>query len=180
MATTFASTPQGVTKAPRNLFSHSLISRMFTQLNVALAAYIEFERDLEHADCFDPAFLSFTTDAEGARAEVLSLSARIASLPLERREDLPLKRSAMLTRALIESDSEATFTSLHRLLGTHAELFACFEHNVGAARVRQMLETCHGQIAALSDLGEFSDPAVAWDDDAPHRESDTVTLAPAL
>ena len=180
MATTFASTPQGVTKAPRNLFSHSLISRMFTQLNVALAAYIEFERDLEHADCFDPAFLSFTTDAEGARAEVLSLSARIASLPLERREDLPLKRSAMLTRALIESDSEATFTSLHRLLGTHAEFFACLEHGVVAARVRQMLKTCHRQIAALSDLGEFTDPAAAWDDDAPERAPETVTLAPVL
>lgn len=179
MATTLPITPSGVTE-PFTHFWHTPISSGFSRLIPALAGYIECERDLEHADCFDPAFMSWTIAAEGARAEVLDLAGRIASSPVARREDLPLKRSAMLTHALIESASESVFTSLHRLLGTHAEFFACLEHGVVAARVRQMLKTCHRQIAALSDLGEFTDPAAAWDDDAPERAPETVTLAPVL
>ncbi|ETX10242.1 hypothetical protein OCH239_22340, partial [Roseivivax halodurans JCM 10272] len=146
----------------------------------ALSGYIEYERDLEHADCFDPAFADWTKDAERARATVLDLAGGMTSAPVVRREDLPLKRSAMLVHALIESASEASFTSLHRLLGSHAELFGCFEAGVIAARVRQMLETCHGQIAALADLGEFNDPVAAWDEAAPDREPIELTAVPAL
>ena len=178
MATTLPITPSGVTE-PFTHFWHTPISSGFSRLIPALAGYIECERDLEHADCFDPAFVGWTRDAERARAEVLGLAGRIAASPVVRREDLPLKRSGMLTHALIESDSDAAFTSLHALLGTHVELFACVETGVVAARVRQMLQTFHEQIAALADLGEFDDPA-AWDDDAPHREPSALTLAPAL
>ncbi|WP_417480575.1 hypothetical protein [Maricaulis maris] len=180
MATIIASTPFGVTEASRDVFRHSNISRKFTQLNIALAAYIEFERDLEHADCFDPAFLSWTTDAESARAEVLSLSGSIASLAVERCEDLPLKRSAMLTRAMIESASEAAFTSLHRLLGSHAELFACLDAGVVAARARQMLEICHDQIDAIAELGEFNDPVAAWAEPSFDAEQSVLIAACAI
>ncbi|OLS47700.1 hypothetical protein BV379_04945 [Rhodovulum sulfidophilum] len=59
----------------------------------------------------------------------------------------------MLMRALVECTSDKAFASLHRLLMTCAHLFACHDS------VRQMLETCHGQITALAELGEFSDIA---------------------
>ncbi|GAA4226369.1 hypothetical protein [Sagittula marina] len=180
MANTIAITRPSVTEASRDVFSHSIISRKFTQLNIALAAYIEFERDLEHADCFDPAFLSWTTDAEGARAEVLSLSGRIAALPVQRREDLPLKRSAMLTRALVESATEVAFTDLHRLLGTHAELFACLDAGVTATRTRQMLRICHEQIDAIAELGEFNDPVVAWAEPSSDAEPSALIATCAI
>lgn len=178
MATLSPITPSCVTE-PFAHFSHTPISSGFSRLIPALAGYIECERDLEHADCFDPAFVSWTRAAERARTEVLGLAGRIAASPVARREDLPLKRSGMLVHALIESPSEDAFTSLHALLGTHAELFACIKTGVVADRVRQMLETCHEQIAALAELGEFDDPA-AWNDDDPQREPDELTLAPAL
>ncbi|WP_116086414.1 hypothetical protein [Tropicimonas sp. IMCC34011] len=179
MATFPRITPPSVTE-PFAHFWHTPISSGFSRLIPVLAGYIECERDLEHADCFDPAFVDWTREAERARAKALDLAGRIGSAPIARREDLPLKRSGMLVHALIESPSEDAFTSLHALLGTHAELFACVETGVVADRVRQMLETCHAQIAALAELGEFDDPASAWDDDATHREPATMTLAPAL
>ncbi|MDT0684514.1 hypothetical protein RM543_17680 [Roseicyclus sp. F158] len=161
MATFPRITPPSVTE-PFAHFSHTPISSGFSRLIPALTRYIECERDLEHADCFDPAFVSWTRAAERARAEVLGLAGHIAASPVARHEDLPLKRSGMLTHALIESDSDAAFTALHALLGTHAELFACLEHGVVAARTRQMLKICHEQIDAIAELGEFNDPVAAW------------------
>ena len=51
MATPLNITPLRAAKA-RDLFVHSAISRSFTQLNTALAHYVECERDIEHADSF--------------------------------------------------------------------------------------------------------------------------------
>ena len=161
MATISTSTLMRAAEA-RDRFSHSNISRAFTRLNAAIAHYIECERDLENADCFDPAFQSWTSDAERARAQVLDLAGVITTAPVTRREDQPLKRSAMLTRALVECASGAAFTSLHRLLDNYAHLFACLGGGAVAARVQQMLETCHGHMEALADLGEFNDPATSW------------------
>ncbi|WP_150297808.1 hypothetical protein [Salipiger aestuarii] len=161
MATLIATTLPNVTEASRDLFSHSTISRRFTQLNIALSKYIEFERDLEAADCFDLAFQAWTTDAEAARKDVLHATDAITASPLERLEDRPLKRSAQLTRALIVSDNDAEFTALHRLLDSYAPLFACCASGAVGARVQQMLETCHSHLDAIADLGEFNDPVAA-------------------
>lgn len=180
MATTFASTPLGVTEASRDLFSHSLISRKFTQLNIALSQYIEFERDLECADSFDLAFQAWTTDAERARADVLTLTEAITTAPIERLEDRPLKRSAMLTRAMVECSSDAAFTTLHRLLYSYAHLFACCSRGAVGARVRQMLETCHFHLEAMAELGEFNDPAAAWAEPSSDAEPDALIATCAI
>lgn len=161
MATTPHITPLRITEPPVH-FSHSIISRAFTRLNASIALYIECERDLEHANCFDPAFHHWTADAERARARVLNLAEVITTASVARREDLPLKRSAMLTRALVECSNETTFTSLHRLLGSHAHLFACCQPGAIALRAQQMLETHQAHIDALAELGEFNDLAEGW------------------
>ncbi|RWR45749.1 hypothetical protein EOW65_16060 [Sinirhodobacter ferrireducens] len=179
MATFLANTPSPATEAC-DRFSHSLISLAFTQLNAAVALYIECERDLEHADCFDPAFLSWSADAEEARARVLGLAATITAQPMMRASDKPLKRSAMLTRLLIESDSAATFTSLLRLPGSHAELFACCDAGAVGARVRQMLETHQVQLEALADLDEFDDVGTHWPDAPAAEMPEPLTVACAL
>ncbi|MCD1620945.1 hypothetical protein K7H20_23100 [Salipiger manganoxidans] len=174
MATIIATTPFGVTEASRDLFSHSTISRRFTQLNIALSKYIEFERDLEAADCFDLAFQAWIADAEAARKDVLRVTDAITASPLERLEDRPLKRSALLTRALIVSDNEVEFTALHRLLDSFAPLFACCASGAVGARVRQMLETCHSHLDAIAELGEFDDSIAAWTEPSSDAEPDTL------
>ncbi|MCA0851169.1 hypothetical protein [Salipiger thiooxidans] len=180
MATIIATTPFGVTEASRDLFSHSTISRKFTQLNIALSKYIEFERDLEAADCFDLAFQAWTTDAEAARKDVLHATDTITALPLERLEDRPLKRSAVLTRALIASDNEVEFTALHRLLDSFAPLFACCASSAVGTRVQQMLETCHSHLAAIAELGEFNDPLAAWAEPSSDAEPNTLIATSAI
>lgn len=174
MATIIATTPFGVTEASRDLFSHSTISRKFTQLNIALSKYIEFERDLEAADCFDLAFQAWTTDAEAARKDVLHATDAITASPLERLEDRPLKRSALLVRALIVSDNEVEFTALHRLLDNFAPLFACCAAGAVGARVQQMLETCHSHLDAIAELGEFNDPVASGAEPTSDAEPDTL------
>ncbi|MBG21818.1 MAG: hypothetical protein CML31_18075 [Rhizobiales bacterium] len=176
MATPLNITPLRAAKA-RDLFVHSAISRSFTQLNTALAHYVECERDIEHADSFDPAFLSWTVDAEHARTQVLWLVDRITGAGIERPEDLPLRRSARLLGALVESGSESAFTALHRLLGSHAHLFACLQHGAVATRTRQMLETCHGLLDALADLEEFNDAAAGPAGDPVMRAQLPLTAA---
>lgn len=180
MATIIATTPFGVTEAPRDLFSHTPISRKFTHLNIALSKYIEFERDLESADCFDLAFQAWTSDAEAARADVLSLTQAITTVPLGRLEDRPLKRSAMLVRAMIESSNDAAFTTLHGLLDSHAPLFACCAPGAVGARVQQMLETCHSHLDAIADLGEFNDPLAMWAEPSSGAEPDTLIATCAI
>lgn len=180
MATFFASTPFGVTEASRDAFSHTPISRRFTHLNIALSKYIEFERDLETADCFDLAFQAWTADAEMAREDVLRVTDAITASPLERLEDRPLKRSALLTRSLIVSDNEAEFTALHRLLDSFAPLFACCAPGAVAARVQQMLETCHSHLDAIADLGEFNDPLATWAEPSSDTEPDALIVTCAI
>ncbi|MBL3587528.1 hypothetical protein JMM61_19530 [Rhodovulum sulfidophilum] len=176
MATCAFTTPLRVTEPPAH-FMHSIISQNFTRLNASLALYIECERDLEQADCFDLAFTSWAADAERARAEVLERVAQITIAPVERPSDLPLKRAALLTRALIESESAEAFTSLYRLLDSYAHLFACRQHGAVGARVRQMLQTCHCHLEALAELGEFTDPGEGWDEAAPEASSLPKPLA---
>ena len=180
MATIIATTPFGVTEASRDLFSHTPISRRFTQLNIALSKYIEFERDLEAADCFDLAFQAWAADAEMARKDVLHATDAITASPLERLEDRPLKRSALLVRALIVSDNEVEFTALLRLLDRYAPLFACCAVGAVGARVQQMLETCHSHLDAIAKLGEFNDPVAVGAEPRSVAEPDMLIATCAI
>ncbi|MCE8468927.1 hypothetical protein LZ189_07685 [Rhodovulum sulfidophilum] len=170
MANWVFTTPLRVTEPPAH-FMHSIISQNFTRLNASLALYIECERDLEQADCFDLAFTSWAADAERARAEVLERVAQITIAPVARPSDLPLKRAAMLTRALIESESAEAFTGLYGLPGSHAHLFACTEGGVIGARARRALAAHQAHLDAMAELGEFTDPGEGWDEVAPEASS---------
>ncbi|MDO6588573.1 hypothetical protein Q4543_24325 [Salipiger sp. 1_MG-2023] len=123
MATFALITPSGGAE-PCAHFAPSLVSRGFTRLNSALARYIDCERDLDGVHCFDPAFLDGMVDAEAARSTVLDCITMITDAPIARESDKPLQRSAVLTRALIDSDKGAEFTGLYQLLGSHPSFFA--------------------------------------------------------
>ncbi|TDX19381.1 hypothetical protein, partial [Rhodovulum visakhapatnamense] len=125
--------------------------------------YIECERDLEHVDCFDPAFMNWARDAEAARRKTLLLCGDIIRAAICRPEDRPLQRLALLTRALIESETSERFTTLHRALDLHADLFSCPGTTPTLARARHMLNRCHELLDAMAELGEFRDPAeISW------------------
>lgn len=156
MATFLTNTPSRVTE-PRTHFAHTPISHTFSELNGALAQYIECERDIECVDSFDPAFANWLTDAEAARHNVLDRIASITTAPISRNADKPLQRISLLTRALITCETGADFTALYALLDCHGHLFACFENDPIGHRVQQMLEVHQDHLHAMADLGEFAE-----------------------
>ncbi len=161
MANHAYTTPLRVTE-PRAHFSHTLISRTFTMLNSGMTRYVECERDLECANCFDPAFMDWVVDAEAARQDVLDNIATVTAATISRAADKPLQRIALLTRSLITCDTGAEFTSVYGLLGSHASLFACLDDDTVGHRVQQMLEIHQDRLRELADLSEFAeDPHVS-------------------
>ena len=162
MANRLATTPQRVTE-PRTHFAHSPISRSFSELNGALAQYIEYERDIECANCFDPSLLHWVSDAEAARQKVLDRILLITTAPISRDADKPLQRICLLTRALITCETGADFTALYALIGSHDHLFACFENDPVGHRVQQMLEVHQDHLHAMADLGEFAEDPLLVD-----------------
>ena len=178
MANSLATTPERVTE-PRTHFTPTPISRTFSELNGALAQYIECERDIECVDSFDPAFANWLTDAEAARHNVLDRIASITTAPISRGADKPLQRISLLTRALITCEIGADFTALYALLGSHGHLFACFENDPVGHRVQQMLEVHQDHLHAMADLGEFAEDPLFVDptDNAGDRRAMTATAA---
>lgn len=155
-------TPPRVTE-PRTHFTHTPISRSFSGLNGALAQYIEYERDIECANAFDPAFADWVTDAEAARHNVLNRIASITTAPISRDADRPFQRISLLTRALITCETGADFTALYAFLGSHGHLFACFENDPVGHRVQLMLEVHQDHLRTLADLSEFAEDPLSFD-----------------
>lgn len=162
MAEHACTTPERVTE-PRTHFTPTPISRTFSELNGALAQYIECERDIECVDSFDPAFANWLTDAEAARHNVLDRIASITTAPISRGADKPLQRISLLTRALITCETGADFTALYAVLGSHGHLFACCENDPVGHRVQLMLEVHQDHLRALADLSEFAEDPLSFD-----------------
>ena len=173
MANPASSTQCGVTK-PSAYFTHTLISRRFSRLIGEISGYIEAERDIEDAASWDPAFLHWHRDAEAARGSVFSSIDHIrVSLP-ERREDLPLKRMALLLFALIESASSSEFLRLAACLDRHEGLFACPGTDPVGRRISAMLTAARMQVSDLTSLTALVDPLEIA---APDSDDDPVPVA---
>lgn len=157
MAKPASTTPCGVTTPPAH-FTHTEISRTFSRLIGSVSGYIEAERDIEDAASWDPAFLDWHRDAEGARSAVLSSIDHIRVSAAVRPEDLPLKRMALLLFALIETESSSEFLRLAACLDRHADLFCCLGTGLVARRVTQMLTAARLQVADLASLSALVDP----------------------
>lgn len=161
---------------PRAHFSHTPISRNFSRLLGALAMHIEAERDIEDAAAFDPAFLDWHTDAEGARDRVLTLIANILEARPARREDIPLQRLARMTAHMVQSTDTDDFQRAHDFIHMRSEFFSCPGIGVIAHRVRQMLSTATARLHELASLADYVDPIDMVDLD-PEASAEPVLVA---
>jgi hypothetical protein len=153
MASHFPTTAQAVMKpAP----DPSPIARMFPRFIVALAAYIEAERDAESDWVTDPACMEWLRDAERARSTVLCQIRSITDQTLQDLGDFALKASAMLSAILIEASSTAEFLQAYALLGSQPGAFAAPAGS--STRVKQMLQTARERLADLATLSACVDP----------------------
>ena len=153
MASHFPTTARAVMKPTAD---PSPIARMFPRFIVALAAYIEAERDAESDWATDPACLEWLRDAERARSTVLCQIQSITDHTLHGHGDFALKAMAMLAGILIRASSTAEFLQAYELLGSHPGAFAA--PTGSSARVQQMLQTARERLADLATLSACVDP----------------------
>lgn len=169
--TTFARTTLTAFAEQPRRYSHSPISRHFSCFLGAMAAHVESERDIETVDSFDPAVMAWHRDAEVARGNVIGLINAIQDAEIARIEDVPLKRMAMLTLVMIESDNTFGFQRSFSFLETHSDYFACPGTSAVARRVQQMLRTARDRLQDLHDLTTYVDPL-----EIPEDADDSIVL----
>lgn len=133
-----------------------------------LSAYIEAERDLEHSGSWDLACDAWIRDAERARARVLDRITALRAAPSQRREDLPLRRSADLAQMLIESDSPEQVSDILALPDRFPHFFRCGSDSPVARRVNLMVAAFQQHLHTLATLSDFTGMI----------ESDYAELAP--
>lgn len=153
MATHFPTTARAVMKP---IPQPSPIARMFPSVIVALAAYIEAERDAESDWATDPACMVWLHDAERARSTVLCQIQSITDQTLRDHGDFALKATAMLAGILIRASSTAKFLQAYALLSSHPGAFAAPAGS--STRVQQMLQTARERLADLATLSACVDP----------------------
>lgn len=165
MAMQSAITSQKTGKVPPH-FTPTPTTHAFSRLLGALAGYVEAERDIDHVDAWNPAFLEWQRDAARSRDHVLSLLDLIRNAGPVRVEDRPLKRMALLTRMMIESERADEFSQLHGLLDIFPDLFQCSGCGAIVLRVNQMLATARDRLRDIAGLQEYLDVVRADDEDA--------------
>ena len=142
---------------PGHGFNHTPISQRFIAVLQDLSAFIEAERDLEHAGGFDPAFDGWFVDAERAREQMLGALCDLERVEVCRREDLPLKRVGLLTRLLIESDTPTRFGQLFSSLHRRPDLFSCSGQGLIPSRINLMIDAARLRLNDLARLSEHID-----------------------
>ncbi|MFC3059948.1 hypothetical protein ACFODY_13385, partial [Sinirhodobacter populi] len=98
-----------VVSEPISYFRPSPLSAQFTALLPVLSAHIEAERDLAHVDRWDVAFIDWLAEAEQTRADLEAALNTLCETEVQRREDKPLLRMAMLTRMMLASEDAQEF-----------------------------------------------------------------------
>ncbi|MGP3699395.1 hypothetical protein [Rhodobacter sp. NSM] len=151
MAKRSITTRPGAMEPPTH-FTHTPISRAFSQLAGALGCYVEAERDIEHSSWADPALEDWSTDEEEARLDVLEGMADVLELQIERPSDQPLRLTALLGRAMLESTRPDDFIQLHGLFDRHADCFRCPGDDPVSLRIDRMLVTARAHLDAVAAL----------------------------
>lgn len=97
-------------EAPRE----TVISAAFCNVLSTMHAFIDAERDLEDiAYSQDPAYSAWAADTEQAYETLADALAGVHCLPVDLREDLPLKRMARLADAMIGHEEPGGARALH-------------------------------------------------------------------
>lgn len=147
----------GTAAEAADVFTPTPASASFSALLVALSALIEAERDIEDVDIWDPAFSRWLRDAELAQERVVAGLRQVREAELQRAEDRPLQRLAMLIDAMMGCEDPDGFARLHRLIPANAALFRCDGDSAAARRVNHMLLTGLARIEDLAGLDTYAD-----------------------
>lgn len=157
-------------------YSHPTpLSARFAAVLPALSAHIEAERDLAHVDRWDIAFIDWLAEAEQTRSDLEAALNALCETEVQRLEDKPLLRMAMLTQAMLASEEAAEFLHLHSLPLRMPSMFRCAGSDPVAVRTNLLLSEALNRLDALASLPDYLDP-VEVEAEAFFEDS----LAPAL
>ncbi|WP_164885881.1 hypothetical protein [Paenirhodobacter populi] len=166
-----------VVSEPITYFRPSALSARFTTLLPMLSAHIEAERDLAHVNRWDTAFIDWLAEAEQTRADLEAALNALCETEVQRLEDKPLLRMAMLTRMMLASEDAQEFLQLHCLPQRMPSMFRCAGDHPVATRTNLLLSEALSRLDALASLPDYLDPIEA-EAEAPTEGS--LAFAPAL
>lgn len=151
MAEATTITPPAAPKAAL-AFTHTTVSRQFSQLLGTLAHAIEAERDIQHGWSLDPAFSHWLRESELLWQRAQDEARDLADSPVLRAADRLLIRAARILHYALGCEHPAEYDV------SVMDLAACSDsptlrHSDGIAwRVREMLRTAEMRLAEIGSL----------------------------
>ncbi len=111
----------------------------FDAVLIAVRAYILAERELDEADCWDPACRNWRDDADAALARMDARIVAMRTLSPVLPGDKPLMRMSILLCIMLRTTTPLELARAYGLLTSHAVLFDCTGNDLISARVNTLL-----------------------------------------
>lgn len=158
-------TPALATAASHD-FPLSDIAVLFIQLNDALAAAIDAERDLDHLNGSDPSVDPWLREAEAAWRNVDAILVALSAAPIRHASDQALLAVSTRVAALMDTHTIADFCRVFDGLRLAAFARRISGLNRTSASVRNLLDQCHRHLSDIAQLDLYQPVCDA--DDLPH------------
>lgn len=144
------------TEALGGPFTATLMTQRFVAMQVALAGYLDAERDLEHSGAWDPACDHWLRDAEAARTSLASALDAVCATEPARTQDQPLRQMARIARVMLLASDEVEFARAYGLLGQFDAVLHCDGNAPLDLHVNAMLAGTRQQLAAVAALPDYA------------------------
>ncbi len=132
--------------------SPTILSSLFSKLNVALTVAIEAEHDISDISVWDPAVDAWLREAERAWAAVTAIRQALRAAPVTRADDKALLSMVGIADAVMSAETISAFGAAHDRL--HAATF--FRQRLGRGhlphRISALLDQCHAHLSAVAQL----------------------------
>lgn len=137
-------------------FTPTLMTQRFAAMQVALADYLDAERDLEHSGAWDPACDHWLRDAEAARTGLAATLDAVCATEPTRVQDQPLRQMARIARVMLLASDEVEFARAYGLLDQFDAVLRCDGHAPLDRHINAMLAKTRQQLAAVAALPDYA------------------------
>ncbi|WJS86305.1 hypothetical protein [Paracoccus sp. TOH] len=151
MADASPTTPFGAQKATC-AFTHTSVSRRFSELLGTLAHAIEAERDIQHGWSRDPAFSHWLRESELLWQRAAAEASDLSDSPALRAADRVLIRAARILHFALGCEHPAEYDAAVADLAGCGEALTLRGDNAVAWRLREMLRSAEARLAEIGSL----------------------------
>lgn len=151
MAEATTTTPHGAHKATP-AFTHTSVSRRFSQLLGTLAHAIEAERDIQHGWSRDPAFAHWLRESELLWQRASTEARDLAESAALRAADRVLIRAAQILHYALGCEHPAEYDAAVVDLAACGECLPMRRDDAVTWRMREMLRSAEARLAEIGSL----------------------------